>query len=283
MKRIPHMTEPSRKISAKELVADVRAGMDDDGLTEKYQISADKLGIFLKMLVERGSLTRAELNDRAGAHSQNDGDGTQEVPFGSSPEPHDQFRYVAPPPAADVPASEQGEPFDNTRVFPVAFLFGFSNYFCGGIFTPIWFLWKKSKLNRLRGPVKLGEALPTVTLILSIGAWIFGNHLDNLLRESRDVPPNLAICYLIFLVVMIGAMVLMIILAFRARRMLIDHCKATGQQESFSAPLTLFFSIAYLQYKMNRLYVTDEEMGQDMGPVDDTVPRSRYEMVNDDR
>lgn len=53
-----------RKISATELVRDVRAGLDDSALISKYQLTATRLLAILQKLVESGLLTQAELDSR---------------------------------------------------------------------------------------------------------------------------------------------------------------------------------------------------------------------------
>lgn len=53
-----------RKISANELVRDVRAAMDDSALMDKYQLTATRLLAMLQKLVEAKLLTQAELDSR---------------------------------------------------------------------------------------------------------------------------------------------------------------------------------------------------------------------------
>ncbi|MCA1959571.1 MAG: hypothetical protein LDL33_02150 [Desulfomonile sp.] len=53
-----------RTVNAKEVVRDVRAGMDDTGLIEKYGLSPEWLPIMFSKLVDAGLITRAELDQR---------------------------------------------------------------------------------------------------------------------------------------------------------------------------------------------------------------------------
>jgi hypothetical protein len=52
------------KVSAKEIVKDIRSGMDDAALMKKYQISAQGLRILYKKLLDMGAITEAELSNR---------------------------------------------------------------------------------------------------------------------------------------------------------------------------------------------------------------------------
>ncbi len=52
-------------IDAEELVADIRSGLDDSALMDKYQIPVQKLGKVLLKLVRAHYLTPQELYERA--------------------------------------------------------------------------------------------------------------------------------------------------------------------------------------------------------------------------
>ena len=54
----------AKKISAKDLVNDIRSGMDDDGLMRKYEISDQALQRLLKQLLEKGLLNESDLSVR---------------------------------------------------------------------------------------------------------------------------------------------------------------------------------------------------------------------------
>jgi hypothetical protein len=51
-------------IRANDLIADIRNGMDDDGLMKKYQLSPTQLATVFTRLVEAKSMTQAELDTR---------------------------------------------------------------------------------------------------------------------------------------------------------------------------------------------------------------------------
>lgn len=52
------------KVSAKQVITDIKAGMDDVTLMRKYQLSADLLHSVFRKLMQAGVLTEAELNNR---------------------------------------------------------------------------------------------------------------------------------------------------------------------------------------------------------------------------
>jgi len=56
------MTKP--KISAKELIADIRAGMDDPALMKKYGLAAQGLQSIFNKLIAAGALQQDELDNR---------------------------------------------------------------------------------------------------------------------------------------------------------------------------------------------------------------------------
>jgi hypothetical protein len=54
-----------RKIVARELVADIRSGLDDDTLMRKYELSAQNLDRLFRKLVEVDFISVIELQERA--------------------------------------------------------------------------------------------------------------------------------------------------------------------------------------------------------------------------
>lgn len=54
----------SKHISAKEFVSDFRAGMTDDQLAEKYQLTPGNLETVFKKLLEAKAISSAEIEDR---------------------------------------------------------------------------------------------------------------------------------------------------------------------------------------------------------------------------
>jgi hypothetical protein len=63
------MESPKKKIKAREFVADLRSGMDDDALTVKYSVTRDQFHKLLQMAVDSGLITSDELYSRI-SHSK---------------------------------------------------------------------------------------------------------------------------------------------------------------------------------------------------------------------
>ncbi len=57
-------TMPTRQLNAKEILADIRSGVDYATLTEKYHLSVQGLQSAFKKLIAAGVLKHAELDDR---------------------------------------------------------------------------------------------------------------------------------------------------------------------------------------------------------------------------
>lgn len=60
------MPSAARKISAKALITDIRAGLDNPVLMRKYSLSAQQLKAAFNKLIERGALSKSELDTRSG-------------------------------------------------------------------------------------------------------------------------------------------------------------------------------------------------------------------------
>ncbi len=58
------MTSSKRRIPAKEMVSDIRAGLTDEDLMEKYRLSVDKLRSIFKRLIDAKALDEQELEGR---------------------------------------------------------------------------------------------------------------------------------------------------------------------------------------------------------------------------
>jgi hypothetical protein len=63
------MESPKKKVKAREFVADLRCGMDDDALTAKYSLTRDQFHKLLRMAVDSGLIENQELYDRM-SHSK---------------------------------------------------------------------------------------------------------------------------------------------------------------------------------------------------------------------
>ncbi len=63
------MESQKRKIKAVEFVADIRSGMDDDVLAEKYSLTRDQFHKLLRKAVDSGLISSDELYSRI-SHSR---------------------------------------------------------------------------------------------------------------------------------------------------------------------------------------------------------------------
>ena len=62
-----------RKITAREVLRDIRSGLSDQDLMEKYTLSAQGLQSVFHKLVNAGVITQAELDDRVPISERNSG------------------------------------------------------------------------------------------------------------------------------------------------------------------------------------------------------------------
>jgi len=122
------------------------------------------------------------------------------------------------------------------------------------IFMPIWFLRRKDWLNHLSATNKLGSGLAIFVLVIySIAAILLFVPLEYGTWEAIDD-----------LITLVGV-VCIEILAFQVRRILIQHYDENlGMNIGFSGAGTFFFTIWYLQYKMNRLPISGD-IGRNVG------------------
>lgn len=153
----------------------------------------------------------------------------------------DRFaRWLGAPPPRPIlrPADE---PLRRFSVIAVVIL----SLVTAGIYIPIWFLQYRRGLNALDSARKLGVVGPITLLVLQL-AFI-------------GVPENTTPHTILRLAVL----VMVGVLTFRVRFILIDHMTqkiaavipVSGSLQSSATPsalLTLFFSIAYLQHRINR-------------------------------
>jgi hypothetical protein len=122
-----------------------------------------------------------------------------------------------------------------------------------GLYVPGWFLARRTALNRLNSPEKLGPALPTLALFLDAIGLVLGFALRNAGALAANAP-------LLVLAVYLAAGVTLLLLAFKVRRILEDHLnarRASGalfvRPEPLSGVATFFFGAFYLQHKVNEL------------------------------
>lgn len=90
---------PKRKIPAKQAVADIRSGMPDAALMEKYRLSAKGLQTLFSKLLEANLLAQSELDNRAEGKSL---DRPKETPRPTEPVAESPGRETAPEPEPPV-------------------------------------------------------------------------------------------------------------------------------------------------------------------------------------
>ena len=116
----------------------------------------------------------------------------------------------------------------------------------GGLYIPFWYLRRRRGLNALHSPTKIGLRTP----VALVGAYAIGVAMP---YESLSQS-----------LLLLGAGVTNIWLAFRVRWMLADHLEekitavlpnsaSVKGQFTPSSVLTFFLTIFYLQYKINRI------------------------------
>ena len=128
-------------------------------------------------------------------------------------------------------------------------------------YYPLWFILRRRALNSLRSSEKIGRVMPLVAL----GAWSAGMLVSVIAGVSSGMSagPQAKMLETISNVFLLCFGILNLLLAFKVRRILLDHSEsqqagifasnlAMEQQSSFSSVATFFFGIFYLQYKINR-------------------------------
>ena len=128
-----------------------------------------------------------------------------------------------------------------------------------GFYLPVWFLRRRRALNSLDSPAKIGLAGPWVLLFLQAVAVPLRG-AERVIQQQGQAPP--AVLGLLQFAVSIGSLVVFFALVFRVRAAVTDHLgsqirsilpasRVASDPVQFSLPLTLLFSVAYLQYKIN--------------------------------
>lgn len=107
-----------------------------------------------------------------------------------------------------------------------------------GIYPCIWMIQRRPFLESLRTRQRLGMELPLISLVASVVhlfVIIFtdGTQLESLLSLASGIP--------------------MIMACFRARTMIEQELVAMGRPNRLSGAATFFFSVYYLQWRINQL------------------------------
>lgn len=66
----PWIPSPRRRVKAKDIVSDLRAGMPDSKLTEKYKLSSKALQSLFEKLIEADAISRREVENRSASYDE---------------------------------------------------------------------------------------------------------------------------------------------------------------------------------------------------------------------
>jgi len=125
-----------------------------------------------------------------------------------------------------------------------------------GIYVPYWFKKHQKALNQLDSDKKLSGQAINIYFILVIGSTSFNFLIGFLPAFGIDWSFLSPFINLVSLV----NVIFLLIFVFRVRRILLDHMAAHYRVVSkISGVLTFFFSIYYLQYKINSVHKWHEE------------------------
>lgn len=131
----------------------------------------------------------------------------------------------------------------------------FFSLITGGIYIPFWFLNRKSELNKLDSDKMLKD---NTFIFLAVG-FVFSNILsiissviDKMALEAgtADALYSASILRLVDSSISLTLGIIVVIQCFKVQSMFRDHFKRKFQ---FSGLATFFFTIFYLQYKMNKI------------------------------
>lgn len=131
-----------------------------------------------------------------------------------------------------------------TSVLLVIFL----TFITFGIYFPIWFLKRRQSFNKLNSEKKLGSGVFTFITIFYI-FYVLISFISGFLQGYSGQPnPTIMVIVSIASLINLVCGIILWVKCFTVRRMLIEHF-----QQPVNWVATLFFTIYYLQYKINRL------------------------------
>jgi hypothetical protein len=163
------------------------------------------------------------------------------------------------PPAANVADREPDSHGLKRRNLILMIILAFATF---GVYYPLWYLRRRSGLNRLDSPRKLALwpfVLFSASFVLAFGvAVIRGSLGDEALGAGLVLPVQLF---------QLAVAILMILQSFKIRDIIQDHATPADtsgpfvQHVQLSGLMTFFFSIFYLQWAINRYVVQPQELG----------------------
>lgn len=121
-----------------------------------------------------------------------------------------------------------------------------------GIYVPIWYLIQRRALNELASVRKIGVGMPIAALVLfCISTMLIPLQMLEVLAEDDAGAKGIEAMENL---INMGGSLLVLITAFHVRRILDDHFHLhLGLPVQLSGIATFFFTIFYLQYKINDL------------------------------
>ncbi len=162
-----------------------------------------------------------------------------------------------PPPPLPGPASLKRIPFGLVILY---------NFITQGIYGPIWLLTRREGFNQMDSERKLNQPLLLLSLVLC--SFYVATFISLSVVQANTsysyANYNLVMCLLylnwVQAILLLGAIVILLWQAFRARRILIDHLAHNGRPDiKVSWAGLLFLQNIYLQYKLNRVFLPAQE------------------------
>lgn len=183
------------------------------------------------------------------------------------------------PHATALSAAEESDAapqLEESSVLLTIFLTFITLYF----YYPLWFILRRKALNGLGSNEKIGLLMPVCALAFWL-AMMVTSFMSGLTEGATPTPGGTTVEG-ISKVLQLVLGILTLVLAFKVRRILLDHSESLrsgmfasnvmmDQQSSFSSVATFFLGIWYLQYKINR-FVEDWRL-QARGAASDTSPQ----------
>ena len=144
--------------------------------------------------------------------------------------------------------SQQGPQRDAPHYFPWGYVFLLNLVTCG-LYASYWFVWRQRLFDDLRSTRKLGS-LPSLSLGLAClnlaAAFLLG------LVATSD-PTAAPVGDLVSNLLSIASGIALLVLAFRTRRILLDHHQPVEPTYRLSGLGVFFFHAIYLQWAINQL------------------------------
>ena len=126
-----------------------------------------------------------------------------------------------------------------------------------GLYIPVWFLVKRCAINELQSSEKLGLVAPVFVIGIVGIALLFQTPLCFYIPYCvtiADYLLSVRVFEFIFNLLDLICIITIVVLSLKVRRIFIEHYNNYLQKKlKFSGIATFFFTIYYLQYKINRL------------------------------